>query len=208
MGRGLRRRYGRSTGPGKKVVPLTDLPASVTAVLRSLPRNMPQNIHLNVTTSAFRHYPSEEALFDLASGQVLPAPVKMPDGWRGDEDYFVPANQLPLREGVGYIANTGTGYAVLQLVRADFDRLTAGQPALPDVSKEECQALDAIISTIPKGRPGYFKVLGLGPYGKTNPYIVSLVSKKLLTKGGTATALGQSVHVALHAYDQPSRPLI
>src|SRR5450631_4531606 len=112
--RTLSKRYGRSGGPGKKVVPLADLPESVTSVLRSLPRNMPRDIHLNVTTSAFRHYPSEEALFDLASGQVLPAPVKMPAEFRGDEDYFVPANQLPLREGVGYIANTGTGYAVLQ----------------------------------------------------------------------------------------------
>ena len=191
----------------KKVVPLKDLPASVTTALRTLPTRMPRELQLSVETTAFRHYPQEEALLDLQTGQVLPAPVQMPSGFRGDEDYFVPANRIPLQQGIAYVANSGMGYATLQVVKPDFDILTATQPALPAVSREEWQALDVIDSTKASGRARYFKVLKLGAYSPQNPYVMSLVEKKLLTRAGSPTALGKSVRLSVHGYGLPSFPL-
>ena len=194
------------TSANKAVVALKDLPDSVLKVLKALPTKLPRDVHVKVESQAFRHYPTYERLFELGSGRIIDAPTEMPAGYRGDEDYFVAPNKIPLKAGQGYISNTGRGYASLQVTSADFAKLTSSVGEVPEVSKQEWWALDAIISTIPRGRPGTFKVHKLGPYGPKNPYILSLRRKGLL-KGMRPTPLGQTTREQKGVYNLVDRPL-
>lgn len=191
---------------GKAVVALKDLPASVLKVLKSLPSKLPRDVHVKVESQAFRHHPTYERLFDLGTGRILDAPVEMPPDYRGDEDYFVAPDKIPLKAGQAYVSNTGRGYASLQVTAADFAQLTSSVGEVPEISKQEWNALDVIISTIPRGRPGTFKVYELGPYGPKNPYILSLRRKGLL-KGMRPTPLGQTARDQKGVYNLKDRPL-
>ena len=202
----IRRVVARYVGAGKATLPLKSLPPSVAIAMRSTGMKMPRDVQVQPTIEAFRHYPHDERLFDLDTGKILDAPTEMPADFRGDEDYFVAAKRLLLKDGQGYASNSGSGYATLQVTPSDAARLTAVLGEIPEVSKQEYQALDSILGTVAKGRPRVFQMRDLGPYEPENPYIKSLQRKGLL-RGLAPTAMGKTVRQQAVFYKLPDQPL-
>lgn len=188
------------------VLPTKDLPPQIQRIVRSGPK-VPREVHIESSGGSIdRSMAPFEVLFDLATGNSKPLKWVMPKDFRGDEDYYVGPHSLPLPAGHGYY-HIGYGYPTLVVNHADFQWLKDIIGHLPEVSKQEWWALEAISTNMLSGRPDAFRVYKLGPYHPDNPYIKNLISKDLLTPALKITALGRSVVGQNSPSDLPDHPL-
>tara|TARA_Y100000310_G_scaffold194428_2_gene194432 strand:+ start:20395 stop:21687 length:1293 start_codon:yes stop_codon:yes gene_type:complete len=179
---------GMRAAASKTVMPLKSLPPAVQQALAAVKGRTRRDVEILKATQV-RPYQGEYSFFDLSTGNLIPTKFRMPEGWRGDEDYWVGHVEQPLPAGQGFI-DKDTYWTKVYVNPSDFDAVAEQATPLVPISRQEYMALHGIYSTKASGRPNHFKVYDIGPYHKENPYIQSLIKKGLLTRGLRLTTSG------------------